>query len=340
MQRFYVGTYSQGDGDIFTLTLDGEHAKLELASVYGGCENASFLALKGDRLYAVSELPDGGAIHTLAIMPDGSLAPFARLIAPYPALCHISVWPGGKALSAASYLGGGVCTCPLDPGGAPQGPLQWLPNSGCGSDPARQEGPHAHSITPDVAGRFFVQADLGTDELLLYRPLGAQLQLHDRVQVSAGEGPRHFAFHPSGRYAYLITELQNHIIAYGYDAQTGWLWQRQTCPLLLDGAPQGCLGADIHLSREGSYVYASVRGVDYLVRYHVRPDGLLEHRASLLSGAAAVRNFCLDKSGRYMLVADQQANEVLLFELGKAGAEGIACLGAVRVPSPVCIVEA
>ena len=340
MRRFYAGTYSQGQGDVFTLTLQENPAKLELTAAIGGCENASFLALRGHRLYAVSEREAGGELCTYAVAQDGGLTLLSRLEAPYPALCHLSVWPDGKALSAASYLGGGVCTCALRPDGVPVPPLQWIANHGQGPRAQRQASAHAHSITPDPAGRFGVLADLGTDELWVFAPRGAQLTPVHRVAVPAGEGPRHFAFHPSGAYGYLVTELANHVIAYGYDAQTGRLWQRQVCPLLEGEEAPDCLAADIHLSPDGRFLYASVRGVPYLVRYRITPHGLLEDRVSLPCGAAAVRNFCMDRSGCTVLVADQLANEVRLFARDPQTGDLSGCLAAVRVPSPVCIIEA
>ena len=340
MRRFFVGTYSQGQGDIFTLTLDLKRAKLALASVYHGCENPSFLALKGNRLYAISERPDSGDILAFTVAGDGSLRPFASLSAPYASLCHLSVWPDGRALSAASYLGGGICTCALTPNGIPLAPLQWLAHSGHGPNTQRQESAHAHSITPDPSGRYLVAADLGADELLVYRPDGTSLALHDRVPVPSGEGPRHFAFHPSGRYGFAVTELQNHVIAYSFDSITGRFRQRQICPLLEANAPTDCLAADIHLMANGRFLFASVRGVPDIIRFTVTPEGLLEHRESLPCGAAAVRNFCLTRNGRYLLLADQLAGEVRLFALRAADGSLSDCLDCIQIPSPVCIIEA
>ena len=340
MQQFYVGTYAQGEGDIFTIALKGNPAKLELTSVLGGCENASFLALGHGRLYAVSERPDGGDICTFSLSAACAPVPLARIAAPYPALCHISVWPDGRALSAASYLGGGVCTCALGAEGTPLAPPQWIPNQGNGSNPQRQESAHAHSITPDPTGRYFIQADLGTDELLVFRPQGTRLALHGRVRVPSGEGPRHFVFHPTGRYGYLVTELKNHVIVFEYDGEKGLLRQRQTCALLQGGEPPTCLAADIHLSGDGRYLYASVRGVPHIVKFSVEEDGALANREFLPCGAAAVRNFCVTREGAHMLIADQLADEVRLFSLHQENGTLGACLDSIRIPSPVCILEA
>ena len=340
MRRFFVGTYSQGEGDLFTLHLDTEKARLSVASVWTGSESPSFLAVEGNHLYAVSERLDGGALCSFIILPDGSLVKLSCVDAPYPGLCHLSVWPDRTALSAASYFGGGAVTCALSPDGALAPNTQWLPNSGHSIHPERQEQAHVHSLTPDPSGRFIVEADLGTDRLLVYRMEHAKLVPHATFPVPAGEGPRHFVFHPSGRYAYLITELGNHIILFDYDAATGTLAQRQTCALLRGGETAECSAADIHITADGRFLFASVRGVPHLVRFEVTEDGSLGVRAFLPCGVNAVRNFCIDASNRFLLVADQHASTVSLFGLNPLDGLLSDCLDSIRIPCPVCVINA
>ncbi len=334
---FFVGTYSRGEGDLFTLQLDTDRAALVPGPVYAGVESPSFLARSGARLYAVSEREDGGAIASFTAAPDGTLTRTALIDAPYPGLCHVCVWPDRTAVSFASYFGGGALTCALNADGALGTITQWLPNEGRGVNPARQEKPHVHSLTADPTGRFIVEADLGIDKLRVFRPEGLKLVPHAEVAVPAGDGPRHMAFHPCGRYAYLVTELSSHVIVFDWDASSGTLTPRQRVALL-DGEPGDRLAADIHLTPDGGDLYVSVRGVSDLVRFPVHGDGSLGGRTVVPCGAAAVRNFAVDPAGRFLLVADQRADEVRLFSL-ENGLPG-ECLSAVRIPSPVCVIAA
>lgn len=336
LQRFFVGTYSRGGGDLFTVRLDRSRAELSCGPIYTGLESPSFVAGRGECLYAASERENGGAIASFRVDESGALTRTALIDAPYPALCHACVWPDGKAVSFASYLGGGVLTCALCPDGSLDGEkMQWLPNEGKSVNPARQERPHVHSLTADPAGRFFVEADLGTDRLRIFRPEGTRLVPHAEAVVPAGDGPRHFVFHPNGRYAYLITELSCHVLLLDYAAGEGTLTLRQRCALL-DQDPGTCLAADIHLTPDNRYLFASVRGTDALIRFAIGDDGTLSQRTNFPCGANAVRNFCIVPG--FLLAADQKADEVRLFALDPEKGSIGECLSVLSIPAPVCII--
>ena len=340
LPRFIVGTYSKGEGDLFTLWLDREKAALLPGPVYTGLENPSFLAADGENLYAVSERLSGGAVASFRITRDGTLTQTALQNAPYPALCHACVWPGREAVSFASYMGGGALTVALNPDGSLGEPAQWLPNVGKSVNPERQEQPYVHSLTPDKAGKFVVEADLGTDRLRVFRREGARLAPHADVPVPPGEGPRHFTFDAGGQHAYLITEMGCRVLLYDYDNAAGALAYRAAYGLLAGHEPASRTAADIHLSPDGLHLYASVRGATHLIRFRVELGGALCERAFLPCGASAVRNFCLDSTGGFLLAADQHADEVRLFRLNPADGEMSACLCSARVPAPVCVLEA
>jgi len=339
MQRFFVGTYSQGEGDIFTLLLDREQAKLSLGPIYTGCESPSFLALEGNCLYAVSERFVGGALCSFTVSREGTLTRTASVDAPYPGLCHISLWPNREAISVASYFGGGVVTCALQPDGALTDDVQWLPNTEKGINTERQDQAHVHSLTPDLAGKYTVEADLGIDRLKVFLMEGTKLRPHAEFSVQEGEGPRHFLFHPNGRYAYLITELSNHVLLFDYDSETGFLSHRQTYTLLDGSESKPCLAADIHLTADCRFLFASVRGVSHLIRFAVNVDGTLTDRQFVPCEAEVVRNFCIESEGKFMLVADQMANEVRLFAIEPESGDLSVCLDHVHIPSPVCVIN-
>ncbi len=339
-QRFFVGTYSKSEGDIFTLWLDREHETLKIGPIYTGCIDPSFLALRGDCLYSVSERPNGGAVVSYHAAPDGTLTPTARLDAPYPGLCHVCIWPKQNAVSFASYSGSGALTCATDDSGVLTAITQWLPNSGHGVNPVRQEQAHVHSLTADAAGRFMIEADLGIDQLRIFIAGDGVLLPHADISVPAGEGPRHFIFHPNGRYAYLVTELLCRVLFFDYDAENGMLALQESYDLLDGSEPENSTAADIHLTPNTKYLYASVRGTPHLIRFAVNDDGTLSGRTFTPCGASAVRNFCINTKGAYLLVADQNANEVRLFAIHPETGDLSVCLSTVSIPSPVCIINA
>lgn len=339
-QRFFIGTYSKGEGDIFTLWLNRERGELRVGSIYTGCTAPSFLALCGDCLYSVSERSDGGAVASYHAETDGTLTPTALLDAPYPALCHVCVWPKHNAVSFASYSGGGALTCATDESGVLTAVTQWLPNTGHSINPVRQGQAHVHSLTADAAGHFLIEADLGIDQLRIFKANDGLLLPHADIPIPAGEGPRHFVFHPNGRYAYLVTELLCRVLLFDYDAEEGMLTLRGAYDLLDGSEPENSTAADIHLTPDAKYLYASVRGVPHLIRFTVNDDGTLSGRTFTPCGASAVRNFCIETNGAYLLVADQNADEVRLFAIHPETGDLGECLSTVRIPSPVCIINA
>jgi 6-phosphogluconolactonase len=205
----------------------------------------------------------------------------------------------------------------------------------------RQEGPHAHSINVDPAGKFAVVADLGLDKVLVYQfdAERGRLEPNDppHTSVAAAAGPRHFAFHPSGRFAYVINEMHSTVTAFDYDAKQGRLIQLQTVSTL-PGPHDGNSTAEVQVHPSGKFLYGSNRGHNSLAIFSIdRQTGRLSAVGHQSTGGKTPRNFGIDPSGAYILVANQGSDSVVVFSVDQKDGRLTPTGQSVKVPSPVCV---
>jgi len=209
-------------------------------------------------------------------------------------------------------------------------------------NPHRQEGPHAHSVTLDAAGRFVFAADLGIDKIMVYRlaePSGV-LEPHEppSVSLTPGSGPRHFAFHPNGRFAYVINELSNTVAVFAYDAVAGKLNQAQTVNTLPEDFQGNNSTAEVRVHPSGRFVYGSNRGHDSIAVFQADAEtGRLTPAGHAATGGKTPRNFNIDPSGRYLLAANQDTGNVVAFAIDAVTGALTATGQEVKVPCPVCV---
>ncbi len=177
----------------------------------------------------------------------------------------------GKCLLVANYGSGSIAALPIQADGALGEPGTVIQHQGSSVNPQRQAGPHAHFITPDPANRFALTCDLGLDQVLVYRldPAKATLAANDPpfAAVKPGSGPRHLAFHPSGRFVFLINEMGSTITAFAYDAQRGALKELQTVSTLPGEFTGKSTCAEVQVHPSGKFVYGSNRGHDSIAVY-------------------------------------------------------------------------
>jgi 6-phosphogluconolactonase len=245
----YVGTYTRGDSEgIYVCRLDRASGRLAVVDTASGIRNPSFLALHPSRryLYAVSEVSDSdgrptGGVSAFAINPEsGSLTLLNQQESGGTGPCHVSVEKTGRYVLVANYAGGSVAVLPIGEDGTLGEASGFIQHEGAsGANPDRQDRPHAHSINVDPANRRAYVADLGLDRVMVY-----DLDLQNGTlapsdppwtQIHAGAGPRHFAFHPDGRHAYVINELDSTLTVLAYEPGTGALTVGQTVSTLPDG---------------------------------------------------------------------------------------------------------
>jgi 6-phosphogluconolactonase len=349
----YIGTYtSTGKSEgIYVYKFDSAGNLSPLYTVKDVAD-PSFLTIEKERkyLFAVNELLEyegkkSGAVSAFAIdQKTGNLQFLNRQPSLGGAPCFITTSENRKFVLVANYLGGNVSVYPVEKDGRLGASVDLVQHTGFGPNKDRQEAAHAHSITLDRNNRFAFAADLGIDKLMIYRfdDKTGKLKPNEKqpfYQTKAGAGPRHFSFHPNGKLAFLINELDLSITSLAYDENNGTLKEIQTVPTLpADASRDGATCADIHVSPDGKYLYGSNRGHNSIVSYKVdEKTGRLEYLEHTPTGGKKPRNFAIDPSGKFLLVANQDSDNIVVFRVdettGKLQPIGITA----QVPAPVCL---
>jgi len=278
------------------------------------CPNPSFMVYVGGFLYAVSELPDIGVLSAYALDAGrGTLQLLNQITAPCRGLCHIDVTPDGKLLCAAAYNSGHVLLCDILPDGR-LGRLRDIAAHEGHSVHPRQASAHAHQALADRSGHIWV-SDLGLDEVICYE-ITPDKRLNRRcsITVPPGEGPRHAVTHPSLPCLYVLTELGNNALRYAW--KDGAYRLKQSVALAPgDGT---AASAELQLSDDGGFLYASVRGPDRIARMAVDPaDGALSAPEFFQTPGAEPRMFCLSADGAFLFAALQNSGRVAVMRVDK-----------------------
>jgi 6-phosphogluconolactonase len=347
----YVGTYTQrGSKGIYRFDFDVASGKLTSRALAAEAKNPSFVAIGPDQrfLYAVSEVDnsDGkstGAVSAFAIdRRTGNLTLLNQRPSGGAGPCHLVVDRAGRHVLVANYGGGSVAVLPIGPDGRLGKATAFIQHKGSGTNPQRQEGPHAHSINLDAANRFAVVADLGLDKLFVYRfdPARGTLTANQppSVSVAPGAGPRHFTFHPNGKNAYVINELASTVTAFHYDRDRGILEPLQTISTLPRDFKGNNTTAEVQIHPSGKFLYGSNRGHHSIAVFAIdSATGKLIATGHQSGGIRTPRNFGIDPSGAHLLVANQDSDSVVVFridaETGELRPTGITA----EVPVPVCV---
>ncbi len=273
----------------------------------------------------------------------GSLSRISDVVPGTPEPCHALVTPDGRSLLLANYLDGSVDVYALNADGTLGPRTAHQRHTGSGPMSSRQEGPHAHSVNLDPSGRYLVSNDLGADKIYIYRfnPTEGTLAPSDPAffATAPGSGPRHFAFLPSGNYAYTVTELTSTLITFRWDDEHGTLRRLQTRSLVAPEYKGKNLSAEVAIDQSGRHLYASNRGEDTLVVYAIDPGtGALAFIQRIHDGINLPRTFAFDPSGRWLIVANTGADNVAVYrvetETGRLSATGVVR----KVPKPLCVV--
>jgi 6-phosphogluconolactonase len=313
-------------------------------------KNPSFLAIHpGTKfLYAVSEVSDAGgkptgAVAAFAIDPkSGKLKLLNQQSSQGAGPCHLNVDRAGKNVLVANYGGGSCAVLPIGADGKLGEATAAIQHKGKSVNPQRQEGPHAHSINLDSANRFAFVADLGLDEVLVYRfdSTKGSLTPNDPPagKVAPGAGPRHFAFHPAGKYAYVINEMASTVTAFAYDPERGTLQELQSITTLPAGFSGNTSTAEVVVHPSGRFLYGSNRGHDSLAIFKIdEATGKLTAAGHQLTGGKTPRNFAIDPSGKWLLAENQGSGTIVVFKIDSQTG-GLSETGHVlKVGSPVCV---
>lgn len=320
---FYVGTYTKKEGSkgIYHYRLNTESGVVSGGELAAEATNPTFLALhpNGSVLYAAIE-SSGGAVGAFAIQPDGKLKLLNQQSSRGGGACHVWVDSEGKNALVANYGGGSVAALPIQKDGSLREATGFVQHTGSSVNPQRQKEPHAHAVYTGPRSRFAYVCDLGLDKVLVYKfdSSTGSLAPNDpaHASVAPGAGPRHLAFHPNNKYAYVINELSNTVTAFQHDAEAGKLTELQTLPTLPADFTGNNSTAEIFVHPNGKFVYGSNRGHNSIVVYAIDQQTgkltLVEHVSTQGKGP---RNFAIEPSGRFLLAANQQTDDVFVFRV-------------------------
>ncbi len=343
----YVGGYAPADHPgIHACTFDDATGELTVRGSFAGIVNLSFLIShpNGRWLYAVSETnqqKDGtpGAVWALRLTRESwRIEPINHQMSGGDWPCHLEINATGQWLLVSNYGSGTVSVLPILPDGALGEMTDLIQHHGSGPNPERQEGPHAHSATFAPDQRFVIVADLGIDALKVYEfdSSAGRLLAPTHISTRPGAGPRFKVFHPSGQYVYVNHELDNTVVVYDYDAASGMLRERQIVGTLPPSTPGSAI-ADIHISPAGDRLYVSNRGHDSISIFEIEADGRLARLAIRPCGGRCPRAFAITPSSRFLLVANQESDEVVVLPvLGGLEALG-APIARALVPGASCV---
>jgi 6-phosphogluconolactonase len=330
----YIGGYAPADQPgIHACTLDDTTGELTVRDSFAGIVNPSYLLVhsNGRWLYAVSETSQQqegapGTVWALRCTRDPwRMEPINHQLSGGDWPCHLEINTTGQWLLVSNYGSGSVSVLPVMPEGALGEMTDLIQHHGSGPNPERQEGPHAHSATFTPDQRFVIVADLGMDALLVYAfdAVAGRLLAHTQISVRSGAGPRFKVFHPSGQRIYINHELDNTVAVYDYDADSGGLREQQVVETLPPGVAHSTI-AGIQISPSGDRLYVSNRGHDSISVFEIEADGSLVRLAIRPCGGQCPRHIAIAPSGRFLLVANQESNEVVVLPV----LHGVEALGA------------
>ena len=354
--RVYFGTYTRPGKSrgIYRAELDMATGKLSEPQLAVETKSPSFLVVSPNKkfVYAVGESGGnskektaGGAVSAFRVdEKTGDLTFLNEQSSGGSGPCHITIDKAGKNVLIANYGGGSCGSLPINDDGSLAPMKSLMQHAGEPFDAKRQGGPRGHSINLDAAGRFAFCADLGLDKVFIYKFDGAAGTLAPNdppyAETAKRAGPRHFAFNPGGRFAYVINEIDCTITAFAYDADRGALTPIQTISTLPEGVqvvPQFST-AEVQCHPSGKFVYGSNRVHNTIAAFRVDPmSGKLTLVGHQGDGVKIPRNFGIDPQGKYALVANQDGGTVVVFDINPETGALEKQRSTITVFNPVCV---
>ncbi|HYP09186.1 MAG TPA: lactonase family protein [Bryobacteraceae bacterium] len=338
----YVGTYTRGGSKgIYSYRFNPASGKLTEIGLAAEMPSPSFLYVtpNGRRLYAVGE-QRGGLVSGFNIdRASGKLTAINQQQSGGDGPCHLAADPSGKVLVAAHYGSGSTAAFPIKADGSLGESSALIQHKGSSAHPQRQNGPHAHSVNFSKNGKYVVIGDLGLDQYIVYAVDTAKgtLTEHSVTKVNPGSGPRHLAFHPNYKFAYGDYELTGEAAAFQWDDAAGKLTHMQTLSTLPADytGPKSC--AEILVHPTGKFVYVSNRGHDSIAMYSTAADGKLTFLGTTPTEGKTPRNFRIDPSGAWLIAANQDGGNMVVFKVDKATGKLTSTGEQAKLPFPVSI---
>jgi 6-phosphogluconolactonase len=340
----YVGSYSspqgpegsRGNGQgIYLFEVNPDTGALTQRAMLPTDANPSWLALdpSATHLYSANETAQG-SVSAYRIEPgSGRLTLLNTVSSQGAGPAHLSVHSAGKHVLVANYAGGTVAVLPLRPDGALSEATDVKHDAGT-IGPAHaatappgsfaisgHDRPHAHMIQADPSGRFVIAADLGLDRIMIWKfdAERGTLTANDPPWVSLppGDGPRHFAFHPNGRWLYSLQEEASTLVTFDYDGARGGLTARQTISSLPRGFAGTSFTSEVRISPDARFVYAANRLHDSIAWFAIGAAGELTFAGEEWTRGDYPRSFTIDPSGSFLYSCNQRSDAIAVFRVNR-----------------------
>ena len=347
----YVGTYTdKGSKGVYAYRFDPDTGATEAIGVVAESPNPSFLAVDPTHkyLYAVNETDNfqghTGAVSAFAIdRANGNLTLLQQISSLGAGPAHLSLDRTGRYLLVANYDSGNIAVFPVEKDGRLGQRSAFVQHVGSSVSKERQAGPHAHEILPSNDNQFVLTADLGLDELLVYRfdPKSGSLTPSTPAfaKVNPGAGPRHFAIAPSGKFVYLVNEMSSTVMVFAFKADTGQLREQQTISTLPAGFKGENTTAEIETDAKGKFLYVSNRGDDSIAVFAIDPhNGKLALVERVATGGKTPRHFALDPTGKWLFAANQDSNDITIFQVDPTSGRLRPTSNSLKLDTPVSVV--
>jgi 6-phosphogluconolactonase len=341
-----IGTYTtspESDG-LYVYDFDCQTGSTKFKSKIAGVENPSYLDISrdGKYLYTVNETRDGGISSFTFNRTTKNIVFINRVSSGGSSPCYIAVDDKTRYAFASNYGSGSLCAVPLKEDGSLSDNIQFIQQEGSSVDKGRQNGPHVHCTVLSPDNKYLLTANLGTDKVYIYQFNAANtsqpLTPADPafISVKAGSGPRHIVFHPNSKFAYLISEMGGMITVFDY--KDGKLHEKQMITMLSPDFKGRVGAADIQVSPDGKFLYGSNRGdANDLVIYKIDKDGKLQYIGHEGTKGKTPRNFVIDPTGNFLLVANQDSDEIIIFKRNQKTGLLTPTGEKIQVYKPVCL---
>ena len=341
----YIGTYTrQNSKGIYAYRFQPSTGKLTEIGLVGETSNPSFLAVHPNKkfLYAANENGTGTVSAFSIDAATGKLTLLNQVSSKGSGPCHVALDKAGKWLFVANYNNGSAAAYPVQDDGKLGEATATVQHAGSSANRQRQSGPHTHSANLSPDGKFVIFADLGLDQLIAYpldKTKGMDTANPTVNKVAPGSGPRHFAFHPKGKFAYVCNEITATVTAFEYQPGNGGLKELQTVSMVPKDYTGNKSAAEIFVRPDGKFLYASNRGHDSIVVFAIdAKKGTLTPVDWTPTQGKTPRGFAIDPTGGYLFAANQDAGGVVLFRIDKKTGKLAATGDKMNVTLPVCVV--
>lgn len=344
MSKFigYVGTYTKGDSKgVYTFTLDTDKQKIQDVKLAAELGNPTYVTVSQDNRFLYSVVKDGesGGVAAYSIdSQNGELTLLNSEVTEGASPCHVSVNKVNNQAVTANYHKGTIELYSVNSEtGTIESSQSVVAHEGTGPH-ERQEKPHTHfsGFTPDE--KYVVAIDLGIDKLITYEINDGTLKEVSSLSVRPGSGPRHIAFHPNGKHAYIMTELSNEVIALSYDSSNGSFTELQYIPTIPENFTENSLGSAIHISKDGKFIYVSNRGHNSIAIFQVNEaTGELTLVEMASSEGDWPRDFVFDPTEKFIVGSNQESSNLVLYARDEQSGKLSLIDSDITVPYPVCV---